>query len=82
VRKRGGEDRAGIDELFANDIQPKIQTLQRPHPEQDEIIRLAEDHIVSSRGAAGVNDCIPNVALDAPPVRHHKALPSLDFDVE
>jgi hypothetical protein len=82
VRDRSGEDRAGIDELSANHAQPKIQTLQRPHSEQGEIVILAEDHVIGSRGAPGVDDCVSDVTLNASSVRHYKSLPSLDFDFE
>src|SRR5712671_8094353 len=85
-RSRVGEgdcqDRTGIDELFPNDIQAKIQTLQRPNSEQDEVRFFAEHDIVGGGSTSGVYDRVANVAVDTSAVREEKALSPLHPDVE
>src|ERR1700737_2212996 len=78
----GGEHWPRVNELFADHVQPKIQTLERAHPEQNEIILFPKHHIISGSSAAGVDDRVADVTLDTSAVRDAKGLPALGLDAE
>jgi hypothetical protein len=78
----GGKYRPRVNQFFSNHIHTKIQTLQRPHPEQHEIILFGEHDVISRRGASRVHDCKPHVALDTSAIRHNESLTSLGTDSE
>jgi len=82
VREGDCQDRTGIDELFTNHIQAKIQTLQRPNSEQDEVGFFAEHDVVGGGSASGMYDRVADVAVDTSTVRDEETLSPLHPDVE
>ena len=69
-----GENRPSVYQSFSNHVHSQIQSIQRPHPEQHEIILLGEYHVISRRSAARAHDRVTNIALKTPPIRHNESL--------
>src|SRR5207302_8202941 len=55
--------RPGVDEDLPKRIDAKIESLEGPRPQQDQVPRLTEHDLVVGHGAAGVYQCRPRGAL-------------------
>jgi hypothetical protein len=82
VRESGCEDWTGFDELLADDIDTKIESLERAYAEEHKVIRFGENHVIGGEGPTGMYDGKADVTLNMSTIGHHESLPPLYGDVQ